>query len=832
MEVRVHALLRGVVQGVGMRPHVARCAGEFPITGWCGNSEEAVFIEAQGEQEAVDAFFSTLLATLPPLAKVIHEERTPIAPVRGEQTFRIVSSRASGGARTLLPPDTAICPACLADIFDPENRRYLYPFTTCTHCGPRLTIITDLPYDRDKTTMVDFPMCAQCEAEYTNPADRRYHAQPISCWDCGPHLFLDSTERARVHISGEAEGDSAVLAEAAKMLDGGGIVAILGLGGFHLACDGRNADAVARLRERKGRGDKPFAMMVRDAGVADSLVHLSPSGKAELTGQAHPIVIAPLREAGSELAGLVAPGLDDLGVMLPYTPMHALLFHYCQADALVMTSGNLSGEPLVYRPEEAQAKLGGLADYNLWHNRRIHLPVEDSVVQDGRDGVVRPIRRSRGYAPLPVFLEETSENVCVLAAGAELKNTVALTRSGLAFLSSHVGDMESLESWKAHERAREGLLHLNHERPERVVVDMHPSYLSSQIGRRFAGDLGVDVLEVQHHHAHGLALLADRGMIHPARPVPVASVDGTGYGLDGTIWGGEVLLLGSRGEDARAEEVPYSSSVTACDITQMQRLWHVPSFLLVGGDSAVKNSWKVAEGLIHAWGLPAVDFESPLRAYAAEMMRILHVNPRTYALPEAEELKVARACLNAPGMAVKTSSLGRLFDAVSSILGITQRQTYEGQAAMQLEAASWGWVAGHESEARALREECRPLADPANAKSADEEIMRVIARIIERVNEENEAPREVLGYLAAYFHEACAAIMASTLARAALWNHSEVVGLTGGVALNRHFASALKAYLEPLTLLEHSAVPATDGGLALGQALYGYLMVGKEKRCA
>lgn len=501
MNIRRRIHLHGVVQGVGFRPHVAQVAARFPITGFCGNDDRKVFIEAQGPEPVLDAFLAEVLETLPPLAHVISHTVSTLSLV-DEPSFRIVSSTHVAGARTLIPPDVATCPDCLADMADPTNRRYRYPFTTCTNCGPRLTIIEDLPYDRPLTTMKKFPMCPSCEREYTDINDRRYHAQPISCPDCGPRLWIE----------GVACDDP--IAKAQELLRAGAILAVKGLGGFHLLCDARNEKSVAELRRRKQRPSKPFAVMTPATDIAE----LSPEQQALLESPAHPIVIAPM-SATYDLAPSVAPGLSDVGIMLPYTPLHTLLVD----RPLVATSGNLSGEPLCYTNDDALSRLGTFADYFLLHDRDIHVPVEDSVFLESM-----PVRRSRGYAPLPFPLPGSGT---VLAVGGEVKNTFCLAHDNVAHVSAHIGDMGSLASQQAFNRSVEQMLTMQRCSPSLVVCDLHPNYATTAWAERS----GYDVLPVQHHYAHALSLLASHG--HFEGPFACLTIDGTGYGTDGTVWG-------------------------------------------------------------------------------------------------------------------------------------------------------------------------------------------------------------------------------------------------------------------------------------------------------
>jgi hydrogenase maturation protein HypF len=784
--VRREYLLRGVVQGVGFRPHVAVVAARHPITGFVGNDDRQVFIEAEGDADALDVFIDDLLATLPPLARVIAMSSHDL-PLAGEPGFRIVASRRLPGVRTLIPPDVATCDDCLADMADPNDRRYGYPFTTCTNCGPRLTIIEDLPYDRPATTMRGFGMCPACRAEYADPDDRRYHAQPISCPDCGPVLWLarPGDDAAARPFAGPAspEQQAGVIAEARRRLAAGEILAVKGLGGFHLMCDARSPAAVGRLRERKRRSGKPFAVMVCDASAAAELARLSEAQLAVLRSPARPILIAPM-SPGYDLADDVAPGLVDVGLMLPYTPLHTLLLD--GGDALIATSGNMSEEPLCFTNADALDRLAHLVDGFLLHDRDIHVPVEDSVLltqpaasmpADAGSGTARavraadplaapdtlPVRRSRGFAPLPVLLPGADAgDPVVLAVGGELKNTFALAVDDMAFVSAHVGDMGSLASQQAFERSVGQLLGIHRSQPEIVSCDLHPDYATTAWAERYAeAHPGVRLVQVQHHYAHALSLLAEHGIADG--PVVVAALDGTGYGPDGTIWGGEVLTL--TGGSA------------------WQRSWHVPTFALVGGDRAIRHPWRIAQGLAHSWGLD------------------ISGTPAAVDSPDAERRLVASQLESGFGV-VATSSSGRLFDAASAILGLCLDATYEAHAALALERAA--------AAAPPIRLDAG-FDDPADV------FTDLVAHPERRVDER-----------ALRFHLGLASVFAARVDDCARAAGTRTVGLTGGVAVNRVFSGAFVSALKTrgCTVLTHRVVPPTDGGLSLGQVWAGRLLAG------
>lgn len=750
--------LRGVVQGVGFRPHVAKVAANFPISGFVGNDDESVFIEAQGAASDIENFMTKMLAILPPLASVLQCVAREIPEQEGENGFRIVSSRRRSGTRTLIPPDTATCPDCCREMTAPKNRRYHYPFITCTNCGPRATIMVDLPYDRDTTTMVKFPMCPTCQAEYTDPKNRRYHAQPVSCFDCGPVLWVSDTTNPNLR---PPTGDrrsliAAALSEARARLRRGEILAVKGIGGFHLLCDARNQEAVARLRKRKNRGDKPFAVMVPNVDAAQRVAQLNSQQLTELSSPARPIVIAPFG-SGYDLAPAVAPGLGDVGILLPYAPLHLeLLSAECAEMALVATSGNLAGEPLCFTNEDALARLAKIADGFVFHDRDIHLPMEDSVFL-ANSQVTIPSRRSRGYAPLPVTLPQEAK-VPILAVGGELKNSFCLASGDWAHISGHIGDMGTLASQEALDRAVTQMLNFQHQQPEKVVCDLHPAYSTVSWASRFADQRGIELLQVQHHVAHAYSLLAERSHLDPA---VIVAVDGTGYGTDGTIWGGEILEIAGADWHRRA---------------------HLPSFSLVGGDRAVRYPWRVALGIAHDWDLDWIT-----QKISAE------IGDRQ---GKSAELELVKSQLNSGFGVVETTSCGRLFDAAAAILGICTEVTYEAQAAMELEHVATTW-ANRNAEMQAQR-------------------FGSYREIFEMLTEDD---REV-GERAWKFHLGLAQLLGDQARESADKAGIKTLGITGGVALNRLFSRYFTQITreEGYEILTHAAVPPNDGGLSLGQA--------------
>ena len=642
--VRQRFTVTGVVQGVGFRPFVHRIAAELGLAGFVGNDSGAVFLEVQGERERVAEFGRRLRTQAPPLARVADVRVTDLAADPGcAPEFRIVASRSVAGATTPIPPDIAVCDDCVAELFDPRNRRYRHPFITCTNCGPRFTIIRELPYDRPATTMSAFTMCARCAAEYHDPADRRFHAQPIACPDCGPSLWFSGEV-------GRATGSDAALAAAQRALAAGAVVAIKGVGGYHLSCAVDDETAVGALRSRKARGAKPFAMLVRDLDVARRYACVDDDEAAVLCGPARPIVLLR-RRPNAPVAEAVAPGSPLLGLMLPYSPLHHLLLAAVPdaaeqvPDALVLTSANRSDEPICFTDDDVASRLSGLCDAILDHDRPIHVPCDDSVVRVLKDegaGRELPIRRSRGYAPLPVDLGRTGP--AVLAVGGELKNTFCLTDGSRAYLSGHIGDMATWETLRAFERAVGQLSEIRGE-PARLAADLHPGYHTRSWAERRAGDRPLDL--VQHHHAHVVSLLAERGRI--GEPVVGVSFDGTGYGCDDTIWGGEILVLGR-------------------DSHRFVRAGHLLPVPLPGGNAAVRNPWRMA--LSQLW-MAGIDWTPDLAPVAAASV---------------EELRLTRSQLETGVGCVPCSSMGRLFDAVASLLGVRHRIDYEGQAAIELEA--------------------------------------------------------------------------------------------------------------------------------------------------
>ncbi|QZA05976.1 carbamoyltransferase HypF [Mycolicibacter heraklionensis] len=760
--VRLRFAVTGVVQGVGFRPFVHRIASELGLAGFVGNESGAVFIEAQGDRARLDQFDTRLRQEAPPLARICTVSAAEMAvDPAGGNGFAIVDSRVAAGSTSPIPPDTATCDACLADLFDPRNRRYRHPFVTCTNCGPRFTIIRALPYDRQSTAMAGFAMCRQCSVEYHDPADRRFHAQPIACPDCGPALWFRSA-------TGRLDGSDAALAAAQRALADGAVVAIKGIGGYHLAGAVDDQAAVGALRTRKSRNAKPFAMLVRDLEAARRYAFVDDDEAAVLGGPARPIVLLR-RRAAAPIADAVAPGSPLLGLMLPYSPIHHLLLAPVPGagapapDALVLTSANRSGEPICFTDDDAEQRIPPLCDALLTHDRPIEQPCDDSVVRvvDGRE---LPVRRSRGYAPLPVNLP--CDGPPVLAVGGELKNTFCQTDGARAFMSGHIGDMAGYETLRAFERAA-GRLAATRHRPVRLAADLHPGYRTRGWAERHAGDRPLDL--VQHHHAHVVALLAEHGRL--GQPIIGVCFDGTGYGTDGTIWGGEILALGP-------------------DSHRFTRVAHLLPVPLAGGDAAVRNPWRMA--LAQLW-VAGVDWTADL--------------PPTMACTPAE-LRAVRSQLAGGTGCVPCSSMGRLFDSVASLLGVRQRIEYEAQAAIELEALAES--AGGSGERIALRLVVRPdgVIDPTG-----------MVRALVAALRDGSAPAA----LAAAFHEAVVEAVVETVNRVA--GAVRAVGLTGGVFQNALLLRACRRRLQQagFEVLTHHTVPPNDGGLALGQAAVSVL---------
>ncbi len=738
--MRIGVRVEGVVQGVGFRPYVHALAERLGLAGLVGNDTSGVFAELEGGDGEIVEFLAVLPREAPPLA-VIEQVRTEqLAPI-GQTGFRIVSSERSGRRDTLISADSATCEDCLRELDDPGDRRFGYPFINCTNCGPRFTIVRDVPYDRPFTTMRGFPMCDACSTEYHDPADRRYHAQPVCCPDCGPQLRM---------VGGP---DGAPLQAAAKLLHSGGVLAVKGLGGYHLAVDAADYGAAATLRARKHREDKPFAVMVADLDEARALVELDDTAAALLTSRRRPIVLAP-RRADAPVAPAVAPGNRQLGVMLPYTPVHHLLLREV-SGAIVLTSGNISDEPIAYRDDDAADRLDGIADGFLTHDRPIHTRTDDSVTRSFR-GTELPVRRSRGYAPEPVRLARSARRP-VLGCGAELKNTFCLARGGHAFVSHHIGDLENYETLRSYTEGIEHFQRLFDITPEVVAHDLHPEYLSTKYARELDG---VELVGVQHHHAHIASCLADNGVDGPVLGV---AFDGLGYGTDATIWGGEFLLA---------------------DLAGFERLGHLTPIPMPGGTAAIRQPWRMAAAYLDA-------------AYAGDPPGGLEVLDRN-AANWRSVVELGRRGVNAP----VTSSAGRLFDAVAAILGVRDTINYEGQAAVELEQWADRTVTGGY---RAV------IAGEAPLQLDGGDLVRcVVDDLLAGV----EPP-----VIVARFHAGVAGAIVATCRQLRDSTGVGAVALSGGVFQNLLLLGLTVDGLAGagFDVLTHHRVPCNDGGISLGQ---------------
>jgi hydrogenase maturation protein HypF len=749
---RRRLIVTGIVQGVGFRPFVYSLATDLALCGFVGNDTDGVFIEVEGPRDALDRFTSRLRSEAPPAARIAAIDHADLVP-SGDDSFRIVASRGATAGTALVSPDLRACDDCLRELRDPENRRFRYPFINCTNCGPRFTITESTPYDRPNTTMAPFAMCEPCRAEYEDPADRRFHAQPNACPDCGPRVWLETASTTTAEDP---------IGRTRDLIAAGAVVAIKGIGGFHLACDASSDEAVALLRERKGRVEKPFAVMVADVATAHRVTELSDTEVRLLESRERPIVLATAR-VGSGVSDLVAPGTASFGVMLPYTPLHALLLE--PGEVWVMTSGNRAQEPIVTGNEDARTRLGDLVDAFLMHDRDIHVPCDDSVTRVV-DGTELPVRRSRGYAPYPVPLPFAVPPL--LATGGELKATFCLASGHDGFMSQHIGDMENLETLDAFARAVEHFRDLFRIEPQLIAADLHPGYLSTRWAKREAN--GRPVVEVQHHHAHIAAVMADNGL---TEPVIGFSFDGTGYGTDGTVWGGEVLIA---------------------DYGTFRRVAHLTPVPLPGGDAAVRQPWRMALSHLWAAGIPWAPDLPPVAA------------------TEPTERSVVRTQLERRLNSVDTSSMGRLFDAIASLSGVRHRVTYEAQAAIELEAlvrdtATGSYRFGIRTGAGTI------LVDPGP--------------VVEAVVGDVRAGTDP-GTIAARFHRGVAEMMVAVADRVRQRHGLATVGLSGGVFQNVTIAEAARNRLEEagFTVATHRLVPPNDGGLALGQAV----IAGREMR--
>jgi hydrogenase maturation protein HypF len=760
IQERWEVSVRGIVQGVGFRPFVYALARRHGLAGLVRNDAEGVHVEVEGDAERLDLFLRGIEEDAPPLAVVEAVSWRPLAAI-GERDFRIEESREGVRRRALISPDVATCKDCLAEVFDPSNRRYRYPFTNCTNCGPRFTITRSVPYDRATTTMSHFRMCPECQREYDDPSDRRFHAQPNACPVCGPRVQLLDRFGHQLH----AKPEDPIL-RTAGMLRGRAIVAIKGLGGYHLACDPFDERAVKTLRGRKVRQDKPFALMARDLEQVRRFCRTTPEEEKLLLSPARPIVLLERRE-DDEIADDVAPRQSTLGVMLAYTPLHHLLM----ADAgipLVMTSGNNSDEPVAYLDEEAFDQIGEIADFFLVHDRPIHMRTDDSVVRVA-GGETYPIRRSRGYAPAPLRVAEGFGRH-VLACGGELKNTFCVAKEHHVFFSHHIGDLENFETLTSFREGVEHFCRLFDVQPELVAYDLHPEYLSTKYARELE-EAGLPAVGVQHHHAHVASCLADNGRPGGERVIGVA-LDGTGYGTDGAVWGGEF----------------FEGSIEK----GFERRGHLEYAPLPGGSAAIRQPWRMALAqLVTLYGEDEV-----LKLPLAVVRQVGARNTRLVA-------RLVERGLNTP----PTSSAGRLFDAVAALAGVpgTERTTYEGQAAVELELAADGQAN------RGYPFRMRP----------ENEGWIVETREIIRGVVDDLLAGTTTGEISARFHRTMAEVVVAGCEEVREAGGTTAVALSGGTFQNMLLLEQLVRLLEErgFEVYWHRRVPANDGGLALGQAI-------------
>jgi hydrogenase maturation protein HypF len=746
--------VRGVVQGVGFRPFVYGLATDLGLAGWVRNTSAGVEIAVEGFPATVEAFRKGLQEQAPPLARIDAIEDEPRDP-DGYSAFEILASVDRPESYQPVSPDVAVCPDCLRELFDPHDRRYRYPFINCTNCGPRFTIIADIPYDRPNTTMAGFGLCPACAAEYEDPRDRRFHAQPVACPACGPRLWLEA--------GGERIAqDEDALQTARRLLRQGKVVAIKGLGGFHLACDATSPGAVGELRRRKLRVDKPFGLMLPDLATVEAYCHVGPDERQLLESRERPIVLLE-RRSGSSIVESVAPGQHHLGIMLPYTPLHYLLLEPDSGfpPALVMTSGNMSEEPIATENDDARARLAGLADAFLMHDRDIRTRCDDSVLRVF-GGQTYPLRRSRGYAPFPVRLPRSVPTI--LAVGGELKNAFCVARDAYAFLSHHIGDMHNYETYRSFEDGVTHFERLFRVRPAALAYDRHPDYMATRYALQRSQDEGLAAVGVQHHHAHIAACMLDND--HPGdRPVIGIAFDGTGYGDDGLIWGGEFLVA---------------------DYAGYRRAAHLSAIPMPGGEAAVREPWRLALAWLERAGMAWEADLPPFKGSSAEARRIV----RSMIGEHARDPK-----LNAP----LTTSMGRLFDAVSALCGVRQEVNYEAQAAVELEA-------GLDRQANG--------AYKFAVDGAEIDPSPVIREVVDDVRHGVAASA-----IAARFHRGVVEMVLRVCADIHRQTGLNEVALSGGVWQNM---TLLEWAVEGLrgagfTVLLHRQVPANDGGLALGQ---------------
>jgi len=743
--------ITGIVQGVGFRPFVYSLAQEFDITGWVRNSSSGVDIIANGKESSLEQFLTKLKGFPPPLAQI---DTFKIEDIQSDsfKNFKIIHSKSSKGDFVPISPDISICEDCIKELLNPEDRRYRYPFINCTNCGPRFTIIKDIPYDRPYTTMAGFKLCSDCQTEFEDPINRRFHAQPVACPVCGPEIWLETPDGKKVFAE---EG----LQVARYLIKEGKIIAVKGLGGFHLACDAFNIAAIDRLRERKRRSDKAFAVMVSSSSIAKQYCFINDNELQMLESREKPIVILG-RKPTIALPDNIAPNKKTIGIMLPYTPLHILLLEPENGypEMLIMTSGNTSDEPIAHTNSGSKAQLGNIADAFLMNNRDIHVRVDDSVVVSF-DKKPYFFRRSRGFAPKPFRLSAELDEV--LAVGAELKNTFCFTKGAYAFVSHHIGDLQNLETYKSFEDGISHYQNIFRIKPQKIALDMHPDYLSTKYALERGVKENLEVISVQHHHAHLASCLADNDWQSDA-PVLGVCLDGTGYGLDKSIWGGE-FLLGN-----------YSN---------FERIAHLAYMPLPGGDAAILQPRKISAAYLWKNGISLTNDLPSIQAFSDEELEILR-----------SQLEKS---LNCP----QTSSMGRLFDAVSSLIGVRQKINYEAQAAIELEN----------------------IADPAvNGKYNfqwegsqiyfDELLQDIIGDFLKKTP---------ISTISAKFHNAVAHMVVDLSVELKQKYTFDTIALTGGVWQNMFLLHQTIEFAKstPLKILYHQRVPSNDGGISLGQAM-------------
>ena len=748
---RIFIKVEGIVQGVGFRPFVYNLAISLNLNGWVNNNSEGVYIDIEGDNDKVVSFMRNLEQNPPPLSRIENITSSSL-PICNYSTFTIKESEKSQNSITLISPDIATCDDCTKDILDPNNRRYKYPFTNCTNCGPRFSIIKSIPYDRDKTTMKDFIMCSECEDEYTNPLDRRFHAQPNACSECGPKVWLEDNKGMEISSAIDP------IAFAQKLLTEGKILAIKGLCGFHLVCNGKNDRAVSLLRERKLRPHKPFAVMMKDIAAASKYCMINSLEEDLLTGIRKPIVLLN-QKAEYNLPESIAPNQKTLGVMLPYTPLHQLLFNE-DIEVLIMTSANIYGLPLEYDNKSARENLSSLVDFFLMHNRDIYIPVDDSVVKVV-DNELRMIRRARGYAPEPFRVNLNNK---ILACGPNMKNTFSISKENLLFVSQHNGDLENIETYNHYKRNIEHFKDIFLFSPDYVACDLHPNYTSTH----YAEEYGVKTISVQHHHAHIASCLVEN---HLDKKVIGIAYDGTGFGTDNKIWGGEFLI---------------------CDLKSFTRAAHLDYVKIPGGEKAIEEPWRMGTSYLYS------AFEK-LGASNNEYLNDTLV--KLYGSEASALIKILDKNINC----VETSSMGRLFDAVSSMLNIRRKVTYEGQASIELEAV--------------IERDCEEYYNYSISHNRDKDLynIEVYTTILDILKDLNN--NISVSTISSKFHNT---VIHFTLEMCKILREKTRINdivLSGGVFQNSYLLEKtiriLKSY--DFTVYSHNQIPSNDGGISVGQ---------------